>query len=50
MMYMASQPVTPLSEEQYLQIERLADRKSEFHDGQMFAMSGGSLNLLADRD
>jgi Uma2 family endonuclease len=44
MMYMASQPVTPLSEEQYLQIERLADSKSEFHDGQMFAMSGGTPN------
>ncbi len=46
---MARQVATPLSEEQYLEIERLAETKSEFHDGQMFAMSGGSLNhaLLA---
>lgn len=48
---MASLPATPLTEEQYLQIERGALNKSEFHDGQMFAMSGGSLNhsLLATR-
>ena len=46
---MASLPITPLTEDQYLQIERAALDKSEFHDGQMFAMSGGSLNhaLLA---
>jgi hypothetical protein len=41
---MASQPATRLTEEQYLQIERLAATKSEFHDGQMFAMAGGSPN------
>ena len=48
---MASLPATPLSEEQYLQIERRALTKSEFHDGQMFAMAGGSPNhsLLARR-
>jgi Uma2 family endonuclease len=49
--YMASLPVTPqLTEEQYLQIEREAETKSEFHDGQMFAMAGGSPNhsLLAN--
>jgi Putative restriction endonuclease len=40
----ASLPVTPLTEEQYLHIERLAESKSEYHDGHMFAMSGGSLN------
>jgi Uma2 family endonuclease len=44
MAYMASLPATRLTEEQYLQIERLAETKSEFHDGQMFAMPGGSLN------
>jgi Uma2 family endonuclease len=51
MLYMASLPITPLTEEQYLQIERLAEGKSEFHDGQMFAMAGGSLNhsLIAAR-
>ncbi len=41
---MASSPAVPLTEEQYLKLERQADFKSEFHDGQMFAMSGGSLN------
>ena len=44
MLYMASLPGTPLTDEQYLQIERLAETRSEFHDGQMFAMAGGSLN------
>jgi Uma2 family endonuclease len=37
-------PDTPLTEEQYLQIERAAEFKSEFHDGRMFAMSGGTAN------
>jgi Uma2 family endonuclease len=48
---MASLSATPLTEEQYLQIERQAAIKSEFHDGQMFAMAGGSPNhsLLANR-
>ena len=41
---MASLPVTPLNEEEYLRIERAAFEKSEYHDGQMFAMSGGSPN------
>ena len=44
MVFMATLPTPRLTEEQYLQIERLAETKSEFHDGQMFAMSGGSLN------
>lgn len=40
-----------LTEEQYLHLEREAETKSEFHDGQMFAMAGRSLNhsLLATR-
>jgi Uma2 family endonuclease len=40
-----------LTEEQYLHLERDAETKSEFHDGQMFAVAGGSLNhsLLATR-
>jgi Uma2 family endonuclease len=48
---MASLPDSPLTEEEYLRIERLAEIKSEFHDGRMFAMSGGSLNhaLLGNR-
>ena len=51
MVYMATLPHPPLTEEQYLEIEREALEKSEFHDGQMFAMSGVSPNhaLLANR-
>lgn len=37
-------PASPLTEEQYLTIEREAEFKSEFHDGQMFAMAGGPFN------
>ena len=39
---MASNPVPKLTEEQYLAIERAADFKSEFVDGEMFAMAGTS--------
>jgi Uma2 family endonuclease len=39
---MASEPKTLLTAEQYLEIERKAERKSEFHDGEMFAMAGAS--------
>jgi len=41
---MATLPDSPLTEEQYLALEREAETKSEFHDGQMYAMSGGSPN------
>ena len=42
---MASPPESPLlTEEQYLELERAAETKSEFHDGRMYAMAGGSLN------
>jgi hypothetical protein len=44
-----------LTEEQYLAIERAAEFKSEFLDGVMYAMSGGSMrhsylavNLIAE--
>ena len=40
---MASNPVSKLTEEQYLAIEREAEFRSEFVDGEMLAMSGGSL-------
>jgi Uma2 family endonuclease len=40
---MASLPAS-LSEEEYLRLERTATEKSEYHDGQMFAMSGGTAN------
>jgi len=39
---MASNPVSKLTEEQYLDLERAAEFKSEFLDGVMYAMSGGS--------
>ncbi len=41
---MATQPIRRLTEEEYLRIEREAFEKSEYHDGQMFAMAGGSPN------
>ncbi len=40
---MASNPVTKVTEEQYLAIERAAEFRSEFLDGEMFTMSGGSM-------
>jgi Uma2 family endonuclease len=47
---MASLSTKPFTEEEYLAIERRALDKSEFHDGRMFAMAGGSANhsLLAN--
>jgi Uma2 family endonuclease len=38
----ASNPVTKITEEQYLAIDRAAEIRSEFLDGEMIAMSGGS--------
>jgi Uma2 family endonuclease len=35
-------PVRRLTESEYLEIERAAEFKSEFFDGEMFAMSGGT--------
>jgi Uma2 family endonuclease len=37
---MATQPKTFLTPEQYLEIERKADYKSEYFNGEMFAMAG----------
>lgn len=39
---MATPPKTLLTPEQYLEIERLAEYKSEFFNGEMFAMAGAS--------
>lgn len=39
---MASVPRRFLSEEQYLAIERAAERKSEYYNGEMYAMAGGT--------
>jgi Uma2 family endonuclease len=42
---MVSLPSSPLmTEERYLALDREAEFRSEFHDGQMFAMSGASFN------
>jgi Uma2 family endonuclease len=40
---MATQPKPRLTAEQYLEIERKAEYKSEYFNGEMFAMSGGTL-------
>jgi Uma2 family endonuclease len=44
----STQPKTFLTPEQYLEIERQAERKSEYYNGEMFAMAGARLahNLL----
>src|SRR5205809_2192753 len=39
---MASRPNTFLTPEEYLEIERKAAFKSEYYQGEMFAMAGGS--------
>lgn len=39
---MASAPLTRLTEEEYLALERAAETRSEFLNGEMFAMSGAS--------
>jgi hypothetical protein len=44
MMGMASLPTARLTEEEYLELARRAEIKSEFHNGQMFPTSGGTLN------
>jgi len=41
---MSSQTIPYLTPEQYLEIERKADHKSEYIDGGMFAMAGASPN------
>ena len=37
---MSSQPTTLLSPDEYLELERKAERKSEYFQGEMFAMAG----------
>lgn len=43
---MSSQAVHHLTPEQYLEIERTAEYKSEYLDGQMYAMAGASMAQL----
>jgi Uma2 family endonuclease len=40
---MATQSIPRVNEEEYLRLERAAEYKSEFLDGEIFAISGGSL-------
>ena len=40
---LSSQPRTYLTEEEYLELERKAEYKSEYYQGEMFAMAGASL-------
>ena len=46
---MSTQPKTFLTPEQYLEIERKAEYKSEYFEGEMFAMAGAreAHNLIA---
>ena len=48
---MAGLPALPLAEEQYLSIDNRVATKSEFYNGQITAIAGGSPNhsLLANR-
>jgi len=39
---MSTQPKPYLTPQQYLEIERSAERKSEYYNGEMFLMSGGT--------
>src|SRR5579863_1367720 len=39
---MSAQPQSPLTEEQYLEIERAAEYRSEYYNGRMYAMPGGT--------
>jgi Uma2 family endonuclease len=40
---MASLPKTFIREEQYLELDRAAERKSEYFDGEMYAMAGAGM-------
>src|SRR6267154_559136 len=41
---MSSLPKTLFTPEEYLELERNSETKSEYFNGEIFAMSGGSLN------
>lgn len=44
---MSAPPAPLLTPEQYLEIERAAEERSEYHDGQMYAMPGATLRHSA---
>ena len=48
---MSAQPIPGLTPEQYLEIERAAEFKSEYYCGTMYAMAGGTYvrNLIIAR-
>ena len=48
---MASLPIPRITEDEYLRLDRAAEMRSEFVDGEIFAMSGGSFphSILAVR-
>ena len=39
---MSAQPIPRMTPERYLEADRAAEFKSEYYDGQMYAMSGGT--------
>ena len=41
---MSTQPIPRLTVEQYLEIERAAEFRSEYLDGEVYAMAGGAVN------
>ena len=43
---MSSRPKTFLTPEEYLAIERKAEYKSEYFNGEMFAMSGANVEYV----
>ena len=47
---MSALPKTILTAAEYLAIERAAETKSEFFDGEMFAMAGTTKNLRITTD
>lgn len=41
---MSSQPIASITPEQYLKLERKAEFRSEYIDGQVYAVAGGTMN------
>jgi len=41
---MTAQRIKKLTVEEYVELERSTDTKYEYHDGEVFALAGGSFN------